>query len=145
MAEIAALGLACNILQMVDYGRQFATTAWKIYQSGEDALEGFSSLQVLSKNLEHVSRELEKEAVQSSTLSSAQGMERLCQESIKTTKEMLETLGKIGLSRKGRPRKREALRSAFMSWWNEDRIRALQQRLDGLGNQVVLFLLDKFR
>lgn len=145
MAEIAALGLACNILQMVEYGRQFATTAWKIYQSGEDALEGFSSLQMLSTNLENVARELEKETIRGSTFRSSQGIAKLCQESIKTAKEMLETLAKIGLLRNSKARKHEALSSAFMTWWNEDKIRALQQRLDSLGNQVTLFLLLNLR
>lgn len=154
MAEIAALGLTCNVLQMLDYGRQFATTAWKIHQSGEDALESFSILQVLSASLESMTLKLEKEAVRSpisqqgksSSVSSSHGMADLCQESIKTAREMLERLGEIGLPQKGKlPRKREALRSAFMAWWNEDRIRALQQRLNSLGNQVTLCLVDNLR
>lgn len=41
-----AFSLAVNIITVPGHGKQFATSAWKILQSGKDGLAGISSFQV---------------------------------------------------------------------------------------------------
>lgn len=145
MAEVAGLSLAANIFQMVEYGYQFATTAYKIYESGNDAIENFSSIQILSKNLEEVTQRLDTSTRSCSTSSSDISLADLSNECTRTTGEMLKTLEKIGLPKNGNPKKRDALRSAFKAWWNEEKIQALQRRLDSFRNQWTLHVVVMLR
>lgn len=41
-----AFSLAVNIITVPDHGKQFATSAWKILQSGKDGLTEISSFKV---------------------------------------------------------------------------------------------------
>lgn len=120
MTAVAGLNLAANIFEMVQYGAQFLATAYKIYQSGNDAIENFSSLQVLSKNLEDVSQRLAARNTQASAsqpdgaqIGTVGGLAGLSRECNKTTQEMLRILDKVGLPKKVKARKRDALRFAF--------------------------------
>lgn len=147
MAEIAGLSLAANIFQMVEYGAQFTITAYKIYDSGNDAIENFNTLQVLSKNLEEVTQRLVPASLQTSTSheQSDEALVRLSKECKKASTQMLETLRKIGLPKSGKIKKRDALQTAFKAYWNKSRIDALGKQLDSFRNQWTLQVLEILR
>ncbi|KAJ4397506.1 hypothetical protein N0V93_001736 [Gnomoniopsis smithogilvyi] len=143
MAEIAGLSLAANIFQMVEYGAQFAVTAYRIYQSGNDAMENFRSLQILSKSLEEVTQRLETASPHASA--SGEALASLSYECTKTVKEMLERLDTFRLPENSKSKKREALRVAFKAQWDEEKIQALERRLDSFRNQWTLQMLEVLR
>jgi hypothetical protein len=58
MAE--AFGLVAGILQVVDFGRQYVSTAYKLYKSGVDGAESLSDLQAFANNLQAVLDTLHK-------------------------------------------------------------------------------------
>lgn len=145
MADIAGLSLAANIFQMVEYGAQFTMTAYKIYDSGNDAIENFNSLQVLSKNLEEVIQRLVPAPLQASASQSNEALVRLSHECKKTSTQMLETLEKIGLPKSGKIKKRDALQTAFKAYWNKSQIDALGKQLDSFRNQWTLQILEILR
>ncbi|KAK6070516.1 aflatoxin b1 aldehyde reductase member 2 [Seiridium cupressi] len=144
MAEAAAaLSLAANILQMVEYGAGFVATAWKLWKSGS---EGVMGLDLLSQNLKNVSQQLQTDLSSPSAEpeeASGYGMFELAAECLKTTQEMLGTLNSLGLPTGGR--KREAVKATFKLKWKMEDIRALQAKLEGFRSQLTLNLVASLR
>jgi hypothetical protein len=145
MAEAAAaLSLAANILQMVEYGFGFVATAWKIWQSGQEGVAALANLEILSQNLNGVSQRLQVDLPSSQAEeASSHGMFHLAAECTKATQEMLGTLENIGSPSRGR--KREAVKAAFRIAWKMDDIKALRDRLEGFRNQLTLNLVTSLR
>ncbi|KAK4223662.1 hypothetical protein QBC38DRAFT_459137 [Podospora fimiseda] len=56
---VAALGLACNILQPSELWFKFVTTAWKFSQSKQEEVQVFKALETLGKNLREVAVHLD--------------------------------------------------------------------------------------
>lgn len=116
---VSGLALAASILQVLDYGRQFVTTAWKLYESRVDAVKSIAVLQRLSKNLD-------------STLQSA--------------KQTPSTLGSgIDQEINARRSKRKAFRAASVTLWNRDEIRSLDMERDEINRRLTLALIASLR
>lgn len=151
MAEIAGLSLAANIFQFVEYGIKFVDTAWKIYGSGTNALDTFRDLQKLSRDLESVTQRLETQNPCSWGQSSdgnvyrGQTLKDITKECRATSQEMLASLTDIGLFPYRKPRKRDAMRTAFKLRWSEDSIRALAKRLESCRSQLILVIVAALR
>lgn len=151
MAEIASLSLAANIFQMLEYGVKFVDTAWKIYASTTNAIDGFQDLQKLSKDLESVIQKLEKQ--DSSLLwqpsdnreSNNQALRDILEDCRTTSRDMRTSLIDIGLLPQRKPRKRDALKASFKLRWNEDNIRGLARRLEGCRSQLILVVVASLR
>jgi hypothetical protein len=148
MAEaIAALSLASNILQVIDFGSKFVSTAWKIYKAAHHSLEGLdevSSLRVINVNLGDVLRDIRTQFGGADPASeSNQGIVNLAKECATLVEELLQSLNKLGLG--DAARKRDALRAAFKLTWNGEEIRALQARLNDFRSQLTLGLLVSMR
>lgn len=148
MAEaIAALGLASNILQVIDFGSKFVSTAWKIYKAAYHSLEGLdevASLRAINVNLSDALRDIR---TQSSGVDSAsesnQGIVNLAKDCATVAEELLQSLNKLGL--RDDMRKRDALRAAFKLTWKGEEIGALQARLNDFRAQLTLGLLVSMR
>ncbi|KAK9782956.1 putative NADP-dependent oxidoreductase domain-containing protein [Seiridium cardinale] len=144
MAEAAAaLSLAANILQMVEYGAGFVATAWKLWKSGS---EGVTGLELLSQNLKNVSQQIQTDLSSPSNEpeeASGYGMFELAAECLKTTQEMLGTLDSLGLPTRGR--KREAVKATFKLKWKMEDIRALQAKLESFRSQLTLGIVASLR
>lgn len=151
MAEVAGLSLAANIFQFLEYGVKFVDMAWKIYGSGPDSIDGFRSLQKLSRDLESVTQGLEKQSPSPSRQPSEtrginnQALSDATEECRAVSREVLASFCDIGLFSHRKPKRREALRTAFKLRWNEDRIRTLSRRLEGCRSQLILSLLASLR
>lgn len=147
MAEaVAALSLAANVLQMLDYGRQFVTAAYKISESGQEGIEGFTSLQTLCKDLDVALRDLQTPTSSTSNTSLPNGNREiadLANDCAKLTQRLLDTLRQVGLPGSGR--KRDAVKAAFRLLWNQDEIKALDAQLGEFRSQLTLRLLMSVR
>lgn len=152
MAEaIAALGLAANILQTVEYGGVFVTTAWKIYSSQADAnlVKDFDQLRYLTQDLRGILDSLKQS---SSGFPSTAGLRsrdhdllRLVAESQRITEEILCSLDKIGDLNKWKFKKHKAILAAFKLTWNQGHIKKLQTKLDHVRSQLTLHLVHSLR
>lgn len=151
MAEIAGLSLAANVFQILEYGVKFTSMAWKIYMSGTNTLDRFRDLQKLSSDLDLVTQRLERRVPSPSWQhsddndTSDQALLAITEECRAASREMLTSLIDIGLLPSRKPRKRDALRTAFKLRWNEENIRALTTRLEGCRSQLILFLMASLR
>jgi len=148
MAEtIAALSLASNILQVVDYGTKFISAAWKIWRSGREGIEGLTSLQRISHDLKAVVERLRATLPTSARQvedESTSSIFALAEECSKITQQMLDTIESLGIPNQSR-KKRDALIAAFKLVWKNDKIVALQARLDDFRSQIILNLAISFR
>lgn len=152
MAEaIAALSLAANILQMVEYGGFFVTTAWKIYSSPADThlAKDFDHLRYLTEDVDKILGSLEQNDLDTTSAAGLRDRDRdllaLIAESRKITEEILDSLNKIGNPTAWRSKKRKAIQAAFKSTWKSDRIADLQTKLDRIRSQLTLHLVHSLR
>jgi hypothetical protein len=146
MAEaIAGLALAANILQLLDCGAQFVSISWKIWDSGQEGLENFSSLQHLSKDLKNVVKRLQADDARQhfSSPDPDANLFTLAGQCVKVTEQLLETLDKIGVGSRGK--KRKAVQAAFMLTWKKNEIDSLKKILDGFRHELTLGLVVSLR
>jgi hypothetical protein len=147
MAEaVAALSVAANVIQFVDFGGRVISTAWAVHQRGSDGFGEAMDLERTAKDLTlvlaglRVPLEVQEDG---SKTESQQSVEELVDQCSKLAGDMLASLSKIGLSDK--LRKRDALRAAFRMAWKEDEIKHQQTRLDGIRHQLNLHILMSLR
>lgn len=152
MAEaIAGLSLAANILQMVEYGGVFVTTAWKIWSSQTDSqlVKDFDQLQYLTQDFNNILGSLEQDDPANSSTEAWPDRNRdllkLGAESRKICEEILGSLNKIGNSTETRAKKRKAIQTAFKLTWNKAYIAELQTKLDHVRSQLTLQLVHSLR
>lgn len=148
MAEaIAALGLASNILQVIDFGASFASTAWKIYQGSRhnrQELDEVSALRNINSNLRDALQDIRAQSAGLTEASeSARGIVDLSKQCTTLAEELLQSLDSLGLDHV--KRKRDALRAAFKLAWKRERISNLESRVNGFRSQLNLSLLVSIR
>jgi hypothetical protein len=148
MAEaIAALSLASSILQVIDFGSKFASTAWNLYKAAHHSIEGLdeiASLRAIHINLSDVLQDIRMQSSNADPASeSSEGIVNLANECATLVEELLQSLSKLSL--RDASRKRDALRAAFKFVWKGEEINALQARLNDLRSQLTLSLLVSVR
>lgn len=147
MAEaVAALSLAANILQVLDFGKQFAIAGCAIYQAGPGSIEVLSDLQSSSSGFHSVLTELQKGAARAPTSNVAKGDDGILVLASKCSgvlNQMLEAIASSGSLEKGR--KRDAAKAAFKLVWKKGDIESLQKRLDQFRDELTLHLVVSLR
>jgi len=144
---IVALSLASSILQVIDSGSKFVSTAWKIYKAAHHSLEGLdevASLRIINVNLSDALRDIRTQSGGVDSCSASdQGIFNLAKDCAAVAEELLQSLNKLGL--RDATRKRDALRAAFKLKWKGEEIGALQARLNDFRAQLTLSLLVSMR
>ncbi|KAK3325948.1 hypothetical protein B0H66DRAFT_144100 [Apodospora peruviana] len=148
MAEaVAALSLAANILQVLDYGREFVVAAYNIWESGQQGVEEFVALQTLCRDLDDASRSLHSQEIARLSSSSAsvgdKAIANLAEECAKLAQRMLNALHQVGVP--GHGRKRDAAKAAFKLLWTKDEVKALDTQLGDFRSQLTFRLLISLR
>lgn len=147
MAEVvAALSLAANIPQVLDFGEQFAIAGCAIYQARPRSVEVLSDLQSSSSRFRSVLTELQKGAARAPTSNVTNGDDGILVLASKCSgvlKQMLESIASPGSLEKGR--KRDAAKVAFKLVWKKGDIESLQKRLDQFRDELTLHLVVSLR
>ncbi|KAH6888463.1 hypothetical protein B0T10DRAFT_548925 [Thelonectria olida] len=141
MAE--TFSLVAGILQVVDFGTKYVSTAHKLYKSGSDGVQSLADLQAFSNNLQAVLDTLRKHSQNDGGISESPDERALAKACAATLSEMLDTLRSIKIPSKGR--KREAVVAATKVLWRKDKIDALQDRLNHYNQQLTLNLVLSLR
>ena len=148
MEAVAALSLAANVVQFVDFGSRFLSLARNIYHSTQenDLLYDLNQFGSELTTLQSVVRSLDTGG------SNESSMNRLaveCHEFATRMEEALEPLKplKIVETQKQRDANKtvKAFKMALRAIWKEDEIMSLQQKLDGLRSRLTLALLVVIR
>jgi hypothetical protein len=144
---IAALSLASNVLQVIDFGSKFVSIAWKIYRSGKSAVDSVDELADLQKINSNLYGLLDKLQAPSSGLddvsSDHHGIIHLATECSRLVQKLLGFFRSLGLGENGR--KRDAIKAAFKIMWKEDDILAVQDAINEFRQQLTLNLLVSLR
>jgi len=148
MAEaIAALSLASNILQVLEFGAKFASTAWKIHNIDHrvpEVLGELTALNTISNNLSDVLQDIRTAPGFTDLASpSNQGILNLSKECAIFVEKLVNSLNKLYFG--DAARKRNAIAAAFMLTWGRDDIRSLQATLNDFRSQLTLSLLVSIR
>ncbi|PNP73681.1 hypothetical protein FNYG_12871 [Fusarium nygamai] len=141
MAELAALGVAASILQVVDYGTRFLTTLYQVRQSKHDFLNNLQSLHNSSSNLRDAQHELRAISLPGTSTDAA--ISSLAKKSEAIAKEMLDSLKRIEENSHGR--KRDAVIKTWLIILKEDKLKGLEGRLTEVKADLTFYLSVNLR
>jgi hypothetical protein len=145
MDPISALGLASNIIQIVDFAARIISRSYEIYNSTDGQLQDHAILDDAAQNLSELYADLQRSAnINTRKLDAAdKQLLSLKKESEAITKELRKALDKARL--KSGPQKWRSIFQALKSVWTEKEISRLATRLDSIRKQVDTALLVSLR
>lgn len=141
---VAALSLAANVLQMLDYGRQFVVAAWAIYDSRSDDLDSIASLTTVSQNLSTVLKDLKPNSPER-TSGLDQEMTSIVSEGRDLSVQILALLKKAGFHGDGKRSKIGAIKAAIFVVFKSEQLRNMESKLDRVQSRLTLTLVASFR
>ncbi|ENH65780.1 hypothetical protein FOC1_g10003402 [Fusarium oxysporum f. sp. cubense race 1] len=141
MAELAALGVAASVLQVVDYGTRFLTTLYQVKRSKHDFLNNLQTLHSSSDNLRDAQHELQIICHSGSNTGAA--ISSLAKKSEAIAKEMLDSLKRIEENSHGR--KRDAVIKTWLIILKEDKLKSLESRLTEVKADLTFYLSVNLR
>ncbi|KAL8822625.1 MAG: hypothetical protein Q9191_006642 [Dirinaria sp. TL-2023a] len=145
MAEaIAALSIAANVIQFVDFGAKTVSTFWQFARSAEDAKGGIPDVLLTTSSLQELLISLQSSTTGCNDIPEEErSLYQLVEGCQNVARELLELLSKIKVPAKGR--KRDALKAACRMALKEEDIKSLQARLDNFRGQLTVNLLASLR
>ncbi|KAI7764523.1 hypothetical protein LZL87_003728 [Fusarium oxysporum] len=141
MAELAALGVAASVLQVVDYGTRFLTTLYQVRQSKHDFLNNLQNLHSSSSNLRDAQHELHIISHSGSNTDAA--ISSLAKKSEAIATEMIDSLKRIEENSHGQ--KRDAVIKTWLIILKEDKLKSLESRLTEVKADLTFYLSVNLR
>jgi hypothetical protein len=140
MDPVTAFGLAAGILQFLDCGSRYATTAWKIYRNGQEGLKDVAEIRVIVEDLQSALKSLQLSVPKASGEGETQpGIVTLAKECQKVAGDLVDSLSKIPTSE--RFGKREAFKAAIKVIRTKEEIHNLEGRITAFRQQLTFHLL----
>ena len=144
MDPLTALSLACNALQIIDFGATMIAKCKELYKHG--ALAEYQELESMARHLTNLSTDmklpepfLSAESVQQEDMN----ILTLAQQCSETANELICELRKLGI--RGTHRKRDAVRKAIKETWNQNPIESIQRRLEQYQRTLNTLILINLR
>lgn len=141
MAELAAIGLAANILAFLEFSGKTAVKFRAFYARARIGTVLPQDLDTITKDLSECLQKLQDECLENSTTEDTLLL-KLAKECQTTAQELQSQLARLKPARKSRL---EATQKAWKAIWSENRIVGLQQRLEGFRTQFNLHILTDLR
>jgi WD40 repeat protein len=139
MEILAAIGLAGNIIQFVDFGGKLISKTAEIYKSGAGALVENVDIETTTNDLALLSATLQGSADSADDTA----LRELCQSCNIVAKRLLSALNKVKVQ--GNKQKWKSFRKALRSVWSEEDILSLEQRLARLRDELNLRVVVDLR
>ena len=147
LEAIGALSLACNILQVVEYGAKIVSKAGALHRSNRDATCQIDDLNAVTEQIEKLNKDLTN-SVNSNLHAASPLQTRLTEcnaESIRLSQRFIDFVQKL-LPKKSTtqrdPNWIESFRSAIRLRWHQEELDAMQDGLSqAKSNLIVAFLL----
>jgi hypothetical protein len=133
MAELAAIGLAGNIVQFVDFGIKLSHDFKELYQSAEGGKAKHLELEDVTTDLESLCQKL-----QNTTIPATQDDEELrnlARTCAKLARDLLAMLEKVKANKERNP-KLATFKQALKNIWKDKDISDLEQRLGRYREQL---------
>jgi DNA repair exonuclease SbcCD ATPase subunit len=133
MAELAAIGLAGNIVQFVDFGFKLSRDFKELYQSAEGGKAKHLELEDLMTDLESLCQKLQKTT--GPATQDDEELRDLARACAKLARELLAMLEKVKVNKERNP-KLASLKQALKNIWKDKDISALEERLGRYREQL---------
>ena len=153
MAEaIAALSLAANIVQFIDFGGKVLSGGFKLYKNGPDGtvLGEANDTKIITQSLLRLIEDLNQPLEQSDStnevieLSQTEiDLRNLAAQCIDIANELLNAI--IQVEFRGKGGKWDAFRAALKHVLAEGKIEKIRQRLDRFRQEIIVHILACFR
>lgn len=139
MEALAAVGLAGNVVQFVDFSCKLFDQASSIYQSLDGATQGNRDLESITQNLHDMSAKLYQNIPKSAaTQKKDDPLVTLAKECENVANELLAVLQ--SLKAKKVDSQWSSFRAALRSVWKEQRVQALEKKLGMYRSQIIFQL-----
>lgn len=141
LESLAALGIAANIIQFVEFGCKLFSKSRALYKASDKRVEESVELEIISKTLKRLSNELI--AIPSSTMSQSQDEAHLlplvkrCQA---IADELLVALDELQVN--GGQGKWQCFRSALKRIWKSNEIDDMSRKLDSICGHLTNCLIN---
>jgi len=139
MEIVAAIGLAGNIIQFVDFCGKLISKTAEIYKSGAGALVENVDIETATDDLALLSTTLQDSANSADDTA----LRELCQSCNIVAKKLLSALNKVKV--RGKQQKWKSFRKALRSVWSKEDIASLEQRLARLRDELNLRVVVDLR
>ncbi|KAI9658401.1 MAG: hypothetical protein M1821_002534 [Bathelium mastoideum] len=139
MEAIAALGIASNIIQFVDFGLKVVSKGNRIYRSNDGSLAEYNDLELVTNDLLILQKGIEQ-SLEAPSLNDSdedddkEAMKALLLASDKAAIDLLQHLNMA--KAQGRFRRWKSLRQALKSIWSKKEIEELSSRLSMLRDEL---------
>lgn len=144
MEPLAALSVAANVIQLVDYGTRLIRNIHQLHQDGQVSED--IDLQMVTKDLRDINGRLQTSAEQRRDQHSFKrdksALVHLVQGCNKVTEEMIGRLSKLSGAKH---KSWDSFRLALKSLWTRKEIEAIAARLESYRDQLVLRILVDLR
>lgn len=138
MEAIAAISLAGNILQFLNFTGDAITTSRRIHASTSGTLNEHDNLERLATDLKYLSVRLQGSAGPVDSV-----LEQLCSSCNEVADELLKSLGHLGV--KGKYTASQSLRKALKTLWGKEKLKLLEERLAGYRQELTLHMTVDLR
>ncbi|KAI0387062.1 hypothetical protein F5Y04DRAFT_242934 [Hypomontagnella monticulosa] len=139
MAELAAIGLAANVLQFIDAGYSITSSATEVYRSVLGMSAETSNRLATITDLEQISTQLQST---SSTVPRHESLRELSSKCHALSRELIDILKSLRAKKKGSIL--ESFRVGAKFWWNRSKIESIHKCLDDYRAQIQLELTVLF-
>ena len=133
MEALAAVGLAGNILQFLDFTHDTISKSRQIRTSISGTLKEHADLKGLTADLKDLSGRLQTSSGPVDLV-----LEQLCSRCREVADELLEVLESLRV--KGKHTRFQSLRKALKVLWGKEKLRILEERLAGFRHELNLHI-----
>ncbi|OQV08118.1 hypothetical protein CLAIMM_12437 isoform 2 [Cladophialophora immunda] len=140
---LSAIGLAANIVQFIDFGRELISDAKEIYHSANGATAENVELQGVAENLARLSSTLMKplDPTQGAISEAEAEIVKIAASSSSIADELLATIKNLKIG-EGPYKKWRSFRQALNTIWKKDKIARLQRRLEDARSNLSIHVLS---
>ena len=146
MAEMAALGLAANIIQLINFSADLISKGHEIYKSADGTLVEHLELQAITEHFQELNMQLSngrpklwprfKGAPDAKT---EKRLQELCASCMEVTGPLVDVLERLKAD--GKHKGWNSFRQALNSIWSQEDIQSLSRRLEAFRRQIDTTLL----
>jgi len=143
MEALAAIGLACTIVQFIDFSSKIVAGATKIYSSGAGTIPELEDSDIVSQRLRSLAQRLRDPVADSLVPNEETNLLSLRTKCVELCDDLQNLVQKTKISRAGS--KTAALRASWRMIRQKERLTSLQARLDRYRIQILGHLLEMMR
>ena len=149
MEPFSALAIATSVAQFIDFGSKVLQGAIEIHKSSSGQLDQHKALQQITRNLADLTAPLDPNTPNCPSILASDGkllnnvkIQILCKDCYKVAIQLGAALNKLMTQK---DTEWGNLKKALRSIWDADKIKDLQNQLDGYRQELVLMILIALR